>query len=262
MTLNLAPSRANVWAGDFAGAVAFAAVGSRPHSFTADRTEFLGRHGSPDAPAALGRAGLSGRVGPALDPCAALLAPILLAPGQAEQIVFVLGQADTLERVRDLTASYTFPGRAQEALEDVQRFWDRILDAVQVTTPDAGLDLMINRWLPYQVLACRVWGRSAFYQSGGASAFAISFRTSWPWSTAPRRRHGPRSCASAVRQFEEGDVQHWWHPPSGRGVRTRISDDLYFLPLAVHHYVTMTGDAALLDERVAFLTSPVLRPDQ
>ena len=252
----------NVWAGDFAGSLAFAAVGSRPHSFTADRAEFLGRHGSPAAPAALGRTGLSGRVGPALDPCAALLTPILLAPGQAEEIVFVLGQADTLERVRHLTASYTAPGRAQEALQEVQRLWDRILGAVQVTTPDAGLDLMVNRWLPYQVLACRVWGRSAFYQSSGAYGFRDQLQDVMALACSAPKVARDQILRSAARQFEEGDVQHWWHPPSGRGVRTRITDDLYFLPLVVHHHVTVTGDTALLDERVPFLKSPVLRPDQ
>ena len=252
----------NAWAGDFAGWLAFAAVGSRPHSVTADRAEFLGRHGSPAAPAALGCAGLSGRAGPALDPCAALSTPILLAPGQAEEVVFVLGQADTLARVRHLTASYTVPGRAQEALQEVQRSWDRILGAVQVTTPDAGLDLMVNRWLPYQVLACRVWARSAFYQSGGAYGFRDQLQDVMALACSAPEEARAQILRSAGRQFEEGDVQHWWHPPSGRGVRTRITDDLYFLPLVVHHYVTVTGDTALLDERVPFLKSPVLRPDQ
>jgi cellobiose phosphorylase len=252
----------NAWAGDFAGMLAFAAVGSRPHSATADRAEFLGRHGSPAAPAALGGAGLSGRAGPALDPCAALSTPIQLAPGQTEEVVFVLGQAGNLAQVRHLTASYTVPGRAEEALQAVQRLWDRILGAVRVTTPDAGLDLMVNRWLPYQVLACRVWGRSAFYQSGGAYGFRDQLQDVMALAYGAPEVARTQILRSAGRQFEEGDVQHWWHPPSGRGIRTRITDDLYFLPLVVHHYVTVTGDTALLDERVPFLKSPVLRPDQ
>ena len=252
----------NAWAGDFAGLLAFAAVGSRPHSATADRAEFLGRHGSPAAPAALGCAGLSGRAEPALDPCAALSTPILLAPGQTEEVVFVLGQADSLAQVRHLTASYTVPGRAEEALQEVQRLWDRILGAVQVTTPDAGLDLMVNRWLPYQVLACRVWGRTAFYQSGGAYGFRDQLQDVMALVYSFPEEARTQILRSAGRQFEEGDVQHWWHPPSGRGVRTRITDDLYFLPLVVHHYVTVTGETALLDEQVPFLKSPVLRPDQ
>jgi cellobiose phosphorylase len=252
----------NAWAGDFAGLLAFAAVGSRPHSATADRAEFLGRYGSTAAPAALGRAGLSGCAGPALDPCAALSTPILLAPGQTEEVVFVMGQADTLARVRQLAASYTVSGRAEEVLQEVQRLWDRILGAVQVSTPDAGLDLMVNRWLPYQVLACRVWGRSGFYQSGGAYGFRDQLQDVMALVSSAPEEARAQILRSAGRQFEEGDVQHWWHPPAGRGVRTRMTDDLYFLPLVVHHYVTVTGDTALLDERVPFLKAPVLRPDQ
>jgi cellobiose phosphorylase len=252
----------SAWAGDFAGMLAFAAVGARPHSATADRGEFLGRHGSPAAPAALERAALSGSAGPLLDPCAALSTPIALAPGQAEEVVFVLGQADTLAKVRQLIASYTSPGRAREVLQEVQRLWDRILGAVQVTTPDAGMDLMINRWLPYQVLACRVWGRSAFYQSGGAFGFRDQLQDVMTLAYSAPDVARAQILRSAARQFEEGDVQHWWHPPAGRGVRTRITDDLYFLPLAVHHHVTVTGDTGLLDERVPFLKAPVLRPDQ
>jgi cellobiose phosphorylase len=252
----------NAWAGDFAGRLAFAAVGSRPHSATADRAEFLGRYGSTAEPAALGRAGLSGLAEPAIDPCAALSTPIVLAPGQTEEVVFVLGQADTLARVRQLTASYTVPGRAAEALQEVQRSWDRILGAVQVSTPDAGLDLMVNRWLPYQVLACRVWGRSGFYQSAGGYGFRDQLQDVMALTGSAPEIARDHILRSAGRQFEEGDVQHWWHPAAGSGVRTRVTDDLYFLPLVVHHYVTTTGDTALLDERVPFLKSPVLRPDQ
>jgi cellobiose phosphorylase len=252
----------SAWAGDFAGRVAFAGVGPRQHSATADRAEFLGRNGSPSAPAALKRSSLSGRAGPLLDPVAALMTPFTLAPGEAEEVVFVLGQADTPDQVRHLVATYTAPGKVQEALQAVQGLWDRILGAVQVRTPDPGLNLMLNRWLLYQVLACRVWGRSAFYQSSGAYGFRDQLQDVMALVTSVPQETRAQILRSASRQFEEGDVQHWWHPPSGHGVRTRISDDLFFLPLAVHHYVTATGDKALLDERVAFLKFPVLRPDQ
>jgi cellobiose phosphorylase len=252
----------SAWASDFAGRVAFAGVGSRPHSATADRAEFLGRHGSPADPAALARAALSGSAGPLPDPCAALMTPITLAPGQAEEVVFVLGQADTREEVSRLVAAYTAPGRARETLTAVERLWDRVLGAVQVRTPDPAVDLLLNRWLLYQVLGCRVWGRSAFYQSGGAYGFRDQLQDVMALVDGAPEETRAQILRAAARQFEEGDVQHWWHPPSGRGVRTRITDDLYFLPLAVHHYVTATGDAALLDERVPFLKSPVLRPDQ
>ena len=252
----------NAWAEDFAARVAFAGAGPRLRSATADRAEFLGRNGTPSDPAALARGDLSGRVGPALDPCAALMTEMVLAPGQTDEVVFVLGQAESLEQVRRLVGAYTERGRAREVLADVQRLWDRILGAIQVKTPDTGFDLMVNRWLLYQVLACRIWGRSAFYQSGGAYGFRDQLQDVMALAHSGPDEARAHILRSAARQFEEGDVQHWWHPPSGVGVRTRITDDLFFLPLVVHHYVTTTGDAALLDERVPFLKSPVLRPEQ
>ncbi len=252
----------NAWAGAFSGLLAFAAAGPRLRSATADRAEFLGRNGTLSAPAALGRSDLSGCAGPALDPCAAVMTEIVLAPGQTDEVVFVLGQAESREQVRRLIAAYTDPGRAREVLVEVQRLWDRILGAIQVKTPDPGLDLMVNRWLLYQVLACRVWGRSAFYQSGGAYGFRDQLQDVMALVYSSPETARAQILRSAARQFEEGDVQHWWHPPTGLGVRTRITDDLVFLPLAVHHYVTATGDAGLLDESVPFLKSPELRPDQ
>jgi cellobiose phosphorylase len=252
----------NAWAGPFAGLLAFAAAGQRLRSATADRAEFLGSNGTPSAPAALTRPDLSGRAGPTLDPCAALMTKIALAPGQTDEVIFVVGQADGLEQVRRLIGAYTDPGRAREASTAVRNLWDRILGAVQVASPDAGLDLMVNRWLLYQVLACRVWGRSAFYQSGGAYGFRDQLQDVMALVHSSPETARAQILRSAARQFEEGDVQHWWHPPSGIGVRTRITDDLFFLPLAVHHYVTATGDVALLDVPVPFLKSPVLRPEQ
>jgi cellobiose phosphorylase len=252
----------SAWAGAFSGRLAFVGVGSRPHSTTADRAEFLGRNGSPATPAALGRLGLSGRVGPTLDPCAAIMTEITLAPGQTEEVVFVLGQADELVDVRRMVRTYTAASAAGRTLAAVEQLWDRIVGAIHVRTPDPAIDLMVNRWLPYQVLACRVWARSAFYQSGGAYGFRDQLQDVMALVYGAPAEARAQILRSAARQFEEGDVQHWWHPPGGAGVRTRITDDLYFLPLVVHHYVTTTGDLALLDDRVPFLKAPVLRPDQ
>ena len=187
---------------------------------------------------------------------------IVLAPGQTDEVVFVVGQADSLEQVRRLVGTYADPNRARQVLVEVQRSWDRVLDVIKVATPDAGLDLMVNRWLLYQVLACRVWGRSAFYQSGGAYGFRDQLQDIMALVYSSPETARAQILRSAARQFEEGDVQHWWHPPAGLGVRTRITDDLMFLPLAVHHYVTVTGDAALLDELVQFVKSPELRTEQ
>ena len=250
----------NAWAGPFAEKIAFVASDPRPDSVTADRAEFLGRNGSVSAPAALAHATLSGHVGPALDPCAALMTNTMLAPGETKEIVFVLGEVENLEQIPGLLSAYA--GRAKEALTQVQQEWDRLLSAVQVTTPDPGMDLMLNRWLLYQVLACRVWARSAFYQSGGAYGFRDQLQDVMALVYGAPEEARAQILRSAARQFEEGDVQHWWHPPSGIGVRTRITDDLYFLPLVVHQYVTATGDVAVLDELVPFIHAPELRDDQ
>src|SRR5262249_51856261 len=161
---------------------------------------------------------------------------ITLAPGQATEVIFVIGQADSLERVRDLARAYTDPTRVNAALAEVGKHWDRILQAIQVSTPDAGVNLMLNRWLLYQVLACRLWAPSALYQSGGAYGFRDQLQDVMALVYAAPSEARAHILRSAARQFEEGDVQHWWHPPSGVGVRTRITDDLYFLPLVVHHY--------------------------
>jgi cellobiose phosphorylase len=257
----------NVWAGDFAGEVAFAAVAvtgtdTAPHSFTTDRAEFLGREGSPEAPAALSRSRLSNSAGELVDPCAALMMPLEVPAGGEEEVVFLLGQAGSQEEAQRLIRAYSAPGRTQATLDEVRALWDRILGAVQVRTPDPAMDLMLNRWLLYQAVACRMWGRSAFYQSGGAFGFRDQLQDAMAIVYGAPEEARTQILRAAARQFEEGDVQHWWHPPAGRGVRTRISDDLVFLPLVVSHYVGVTGDASLLDEQVPFLHAPVLRPDQ
>ncbi len=252
----------NAWAGEFAKKIAFTACDSPVHSFTADRLEFLGEHGSISMPAAMRRVGLSGRSGPALDPCAAIMTELTLGPGEMRQVVFVLGQANTLQEVRQLVKEYAQPNSTDAALMQVQLQWDRYLTALQVTTPDPGMDLMLNRWLVYQVLACRVWARSAFYQSGGAYGFRDQLQDVMALVYSAPAEARAQILRSAARQFEEGDVQHWWHPPSGIGVRTRITDDLYFLPLVVQHYVVTTGDTDLLNEVVPFIASPVLTEEQ
>jgi cellobiose phosphorylase len=252
----------NAWAGDFAQKIAFVASGSHAQSTTADRTEFLGEHGSVSTPDGLKRIKLSGRVCPGLDPCAAMTTEMTLGSGETRQVVFVLGQAQSLEEVRRLVSEYTPSNRADATLSQVEQHWDHYLNALQVTTPDPGIDLMLNRWLVYQVLACRLWARSAFYQSGGAYGFRDQLQDVMALVYSAPEEARAQILRSAARQFEEGDVQHWWHPPSGIGVRTRITDDLYFLPLVVHHYVLVTGDTDLLTEVVPFITSPLLTDDQ
>ena len=252
----------NAWADEFAGRVAFADVSRRPRSFASDRTEFLGREGTTASPAALTLGRLSSHIAELGDPCCAIMADLELAPGETDEIVFVLGQGEDTAEAQTLACAYANPVRARMVLEEVREQWDRILGAIQVRTPDPALDLMLNRWLLYQTLACRMWGRSGFYQSGGAFGFRDQLQDAMALVYGASHEARAQILRAAARQFEEGDVQHWWHPPAGRGVRTRITDDLYFLPLVTCHYVRVTGDAAILNEPVPFLLAPVLKPDQ
>jgi cyclic beta-1,2-glucan synthetase len=254
--------------------VAFADVGLRPRSLTGDRTAFLGRNGSPAAPEALGRAKLAGRVGAGLDPCAAVQARFEVPPGEEREVVFVLGAAPDPAAVRQLVERYREPARARAAFDEVRRRWEGVLTAVQVHTPDPALDVLVNRWLPYQVLSCRLWGRTALYQSGGAYGFRDQLQDVMALLYGAPGEARAHLLRAAAHQFLKGDVQHWWHPtfrtllPGGggqggeAGVRTHISDDYLWLPFAVSHYVTVTGDAAVLDEQAPYLRAPLLRPDQ
>lgn len=252
----------NAFRKDFGSAMAFLDVNRRPRTLTGDRAEFLGRNGSIESPAALARDSLAGRIGAGLDPCGAARTSVTLAPGDETTIVFVMGETSDVEAARELCRRFREPAAAVAALDEVVAHWDARLGAIQVETPDRALDLMLNRWSLYQATACRLWGRSAFYQSGGAYGFRDQLQdvAALVYSTpADAREHLLRA---ASRQFIEGDVQHWWHPPDGAGVRTRFSDDFLWLPFVVHHYVSKTGDTAVLDEQISFLESPPLTAEQ
>jgi cyclic beta-1,2-glucan synthetase len=252
----------NFWNEEYAGRVAFADAGGRQAGWTADRTEFLGRNGGLDAPAGLapGRA-LSQSVGARLDPCAVLQVRLRLDPGQRAQIRFLLGQGADTEEARRLVTRYRSDD-LDTALADLRREWEDTLSALQVRTPDRSMDLMLNRWLLYQTLACRYRARTAFYQAGGAWGFRDQLQDAMSFIVARRELAREHLLRAASRQFEEGDVQHWWHAPSGKGVRTRISDDLLWLPYAAHHYVEVTGDYGVFDEPAPFLTAPPLELGQ
>jgi cyclic beta-1,2-glucan synthetase len=250
----------NAWNSEFAGRVAFADLSGRQTTWTGDRTEFLGRNGTPDHPASLERGErLSGKVGAGLDPCAALQTIVELRAGGRAEIVFFLGQAASAEEARILIALYR--GADLDAtLRTISKRWDDVLGTVQVTTPDRAMNFMLNRWLLYQTLACRIWARSAFYQAGGAYGFRDQLQDVMALMVAQRGIARAQLLRAAARQFVEGDVQHWWHPPSGRGVRTRVSDDLLWLPYVTIQYLELTDDVALLDELVPFLDGPTLAP--
>jgi cyclic beta-1,2-glucan synthetase len=240
-------------AGEFAGRIAFADFAGRQQSFTADRKEFLGRHRSLESPAALeASAPLSGKVGAALDPCAALHSAVDLRPGAEIELVFFLGDAPSEAEARRLIAKY----RAADldvVLDEVVRYWDNLLGGVQVSTPDRSMDILLNRWLLYQTLSCRIWGRAAFYQASGAYGFRDQLQDVMALCVPKRDVAREHLLRAAGRQFSEGDVQHWWHPRSGRGTRTRISDDRLWLPYAACHFIERTTDMSVLDERIPFL---------
>jgi cyclic beta-1,2-glucan synthetase len=250
------------WQPDFAQRVAFVASELKVHGFTADRVEFLGRRGDYARPQALERWGLDGRVGGGLDPCAALQVHLELEPGEEIETHFLLGQATDQDHALELVERWRDRTTVDAALLALKAFWDGVLGSVRVKTPEPSMDLMLNRWLLYQSLSSRVLGRTAFYQSSGAFGYRDQLQDVLALLNASPARARAHILEAAAHQFEEGDVLHWWHPPAGRGVRTRCSDDMLWLPYAVAEYVSSTGDEAVLSEPVPFLTGDPLRRDE
>ncbi len=249
----------NPWRPEYGSRVAFIDLGGRQQAWTGDRTEFLGRNGTLDNPAALVRdVPLSKRTGAGLDPCGALQTRIELQPKATTEIVFCLGEAETKTEALSLVARY----RAADlhvVLAGVVRHWDEVLGTVQIKTPDQAMDILVNRWLLYQTLVCRVWARSAFYQASGAFGFRDQLQDGTALAVSKPAVTRAHLLRAAARQFPEGDVQHWWLPQLGQGVRTRVSDDRIWLPYAVAQYVEVTGDLEVLDEIIPFLDGPKLQ---
>jgi cyclic beta-1,2-glucan synthetase len=252
----------NPYSGEFAPRVTFLECSEDVRSISGDRLEFLGRNGQLARPAAMRRDRLSGRVGAGLDPCVAMQTPIELADNQEREIVFTFGSGRDLSDARSVVQRSRSTGAARKALESVWSYWNHTLGAVNVQTPDPTLNFLANGWLVYQVLACRMWGRSGFYQSGGAFGFRDQLQDASALIYAEPGLVRQQLVRAASRQFTQGDVQHWWHPPLGRGVRTRISDDYLWLPYVACRYVAAVGDTGVLDETIEFIDGRAVNHDE
>ncbi len=251
----------NPWGADFKSRVAFMDMAGAQQSCTADRSEFIGRHGSLAEPAALlGPQPLTGRVGGGLDPCGAMQTKFSLNPGESIELKLLLGEESSSDAAVALLERYR-NADLDEVFKSVTDFWDRTLGVIQVKTPDRSLDILVNGWLLYQTLSSRVWGRTGFYQSSGAYGYRDQLQDVMALCVASPAIAREHILRAAAQQYSEGDVQHWWLPTSGQGIKTRVSDDRLWLPFVIAHYLEVTGDKPVLDEPVPFLGGGPLPPD-
>ena len=252
----------NRYSTEFNNRVAFFDVDYLKKTLTGDRCEFMGRNGNLQKPDAMSRAKLSGKTGLALDPCAAIQIPFYVADGEEQEIIFRLGAGHDSNDASSIAKQSRGRAAATDALNKVKRYWEQTIGAVQVETPDAAVNIITNGWLTYQTISSRLWGRSGFYQSGGAFGFRDQLQDVMSLLHTRPELAREQILLAGSRQFKEGDVQHWWHPPVGRGVRTRISDDYLWLPFVTAYYCKTTGDIGVLDEPLNFLEGRVLNPGE
>ena len=247
---------------EFCECITFATSTPTPTSFTGDRAAFIGRNRSLRDPAAMEHERLTGDVDAGLDPCAAMQVVVEIEPRQTVEMTFLLGEADDEETARGLVTRFRDPANVEAAFQETRRWWGRLLSTIEVETPELSTNFLLNRWLLYQTLSCRMWGRSALYQSSGGYGFRDQLQDVMALVHAAPDLARDHILRAAARQFVEGDVQHWWHPESGAGVRSRISDDLLWLPFVTAHYVRTTGDAAILGQMAPFLEAKPLEEQQ
>jgi len=252
----------NSYQTEFGQVVAFFDTNETIRSITTDRTEFIGRNGTVANPLAMTRSKLSGKTGAALDPCGVIQVPLTLADGEEHEVLFRIGTGSHMNDIIYLIREGRGRAAAREVLVKVKKQWEKDLSAVQIESPDTAINMMTNGWLNYQTLACRLWARSGYYQSGGAFGFRDQLQDVLSLMHVNADLARNQIVLSASRQFEKGDVQHWWHPPVGRGVRTKCSDDYLWLPYVTAKYVAVTGDVDILEEKIFFLETRELNADE
>ncbi len=248
----------NAYSSEFTNRVAFFDADGTNKAITTDRTEFLGRNGAVNNPDGLNRARLSGKTGAGLDPCGVIQVAFELDEGEEREIIFRLGAGKTMEHALEIIKANEGVDTAYNALQQVHKYWEKALGVIKVYTPDTALNMLTNGWLNYQTLASRIWARSGFYQSGGAFGFRDQLQDTLSLMHAQPSLVKSQILLCASRQFKEGDVQHWWHPPTGRGVRTTCSDDYLWLPFVTAAYIKSTGDKDILNEQIYFLEGRLL----
>ncbi|KJS50398.1 GH36-type glycosyl hydrolase domain-containing protein [Desulfosporosinus sp. BICA1-9] len=248
---------------EYADRIGFLTVFGAPvTSFTGDRSEFIGRNRSLADPLGLELELLSETVGAGLDPCSALHLILSLAPGESKTITFLLGEAENRQAAEGIITLYGRSEKAGQAFEEVTNYWNKLLGTVQVSTPDMSMNLLLNRWLLYQTVVCRLWARSAFYQSGGAYGFRDQLQDVMALVYTIPQATREQIILHCGHQFIEGDVQHWWHASQGKGIRTKFTDDLLWLPFVTAHYIERTGDEEILKEVNGFLEDEPLKDDE
>jgi len=253
----------NTFQEEFVGRIGYlTALGAPVSSYTGDRAEFIGRNRTLKNPSGLKLNQFSETVGAGLDPCCALQLKFSLAPGESKTLTFLLGETESLQKAEEIVTLFGQPATIINAFEEIKRYWDELLGNVQVHTPDPAMNLLLNRWLLYQTVVCRVWARSAFYQSGGAYGFRDQLQDVMALVYTTPEVTRQQIILHCGHQFIEGDVQHWWHAETGKGIRTKFSDDLLWLPFVTAHYIERTGDVAILEETKAFLEDEHLKEDE
>ncbi|AFQ44502.1 GH36-type glycosyl hydrolase domain-containing protein [Desulfosporosinus meridiei] len=250
----------NTYQEEYMGRIGFvAALGSDVTSYTGDRSEFIGRNGSLEDPIGLKLDSFSGTIGAGLDPCTAMRLELKIRPGETKTVIFLVGETDSNHAAEEIIKYYHQPEKITDAFTEVKRYWDRVLGNIQVQTPELSMNLLLNRWLLYQTVVCRLWARSAFYQSGGAYGFRDQLQDVMALVYTNSSVTRQQILIHCKHQFREGDVQHWWHAEKGKGIRTKFSDDLLWLPFVTIHYIDRTGDTGVLDEVTEFLEDEPLK---